>query len=142
MELAALKISDVNIRTHEVHVRHGKGDKERTAYITDLAVKYVERYMAERVDELTPMFLSQMTADGFYTPHGIYRIICDIGERAGVEDVHPHRFRHTMASNLADRGMPVHEIQQILGHSDLNTTMRYVHTKKTTIESSYRKYSG
>lgn len=57
-------------------------------------------------------------------------------------NVHPHRFRHTMASNLAERGMQVHEIQQILGHSNVNTTMRYVHTSRAAIQSSFRKYSG
>ena len=141
-ELAHLAISDVNLRTYEVRVRHGKGDKDRTSYINELAAKCIEKYLAERDDELEPLFLSQASTTGFYTKSGIYRTICTVGDRAGVEDVHPHRFRHTMASHLAERGMPVHEIQQILGHTDINTTMRYVHTSRASVQSSYRKYSG
>lgn len=140
-ELAQLKISDVNLRTHEVHVRHGKGDKERISYINELAEKCIEKYLSERDDELDILFLSQIGGGRQYTSNGIYRLIETIGERAGVEDVHPHRFRHTMASNLSARGMPVHEIQQILGHSDINTTMRYIHTSRATIESSYRRFA-
>jgi site-specific recombinase XerD len=140
-ELARLRISDIDLKRYEVHVHHGKGDKDRVSYINELAAKCVEKYLAERDDELDILFLSRTDGGQFYTKGGIYGMICSIGEAAGVENVHPHRFRHTMASNLAERGMPVHEIQQILGHSNLNTTMRYVHTSRTAIQSSYRKYS-
>jgi site-specific recombinase XerD len=141
-ELAKLKISDMNLKTYEVFVRHGKGDKDRVSYINELAASWVERYLSEREDELDILFLSRTDGGSFYEKGGIYGIICDIGERAGVENVHPHRFRHTMASKLAEKGMPVHEIQQILGHSNINTTMRYVHTSRSSVASSYMKYSG
>lgn len=142
-ELAALKITDIDLRTREVHVRHGKGDKARISYITELAATCVERYLAERDDELDVLFLSQVGANGgYYTKGGIYKMFLVIGERAGIDNVHPHRFRHTMATNLSERGMPIEQIQQILGHSDLNTTRRYVHTNRSTIEASFRRFSG
>lgn len=141
-ELARLKVSDIDLKTREVHVHHGKGDKDRISYINELAASWVEKYMQERDDELDILFLSRTDGGTFYSKSGIYGKICEIGERAGVDNVHPHRFRHTMASNLAERGMQVHEIKQILGHSNVNTTMRYVHTSRAAIQSSFRKYSG
>lgn len=88
------------------------------------------------------LFVSRSNGGGFYTESGIYSIIVDIGEKAGVDNVHPHRFRHTMASTLAEKGMPITEIKEILGHTNVNTTMRYIHVNSAIVKASYRKYSG
>lgn len=141
-ELAALRISDINLKTMEVRVLHGKGDKERTSYVNELALKCIERYLAGRTDSDDILFRSRAKGGGFYTGNGLYSVICSIGKRAGVTGVHPHRFRHTMASRLAEKGMPIHEVQQLLGHTNLNTTMRYVHTAKATVKSTYTRLYG
>ena len=141
-ELARLKVSDIDLKNLEVHVRHGKGDKDRISYINELTAKWVERYLGERDDGLDVLFVSRSNGGGFYTESGIYSIIVDIGKRAGVDNVHPHRFRHTMASTLAKKGMPITEIKEILGHTSVSTTMRYIHTSLDIVKASFRKYSG
>lgn len=141
-ELAALRISDINLKTMEVRVLHGKGDKERTSYVNELALKCIERYLADRTDSDDILFRSRANGGSFYTGNGLYSAIRSIGKRANVTNVHPHRFRHTMASRLAEKGMPVHEVQQLLGHTNLNTTMRYVHTTKATVKSTYTRLYG
>lgn len=138
-ELAVLKISDIDFKSLEVKVRHGKGDKYRISYINELAAKCVEKYLATRTDDKDILFLSQLGGGSFYRTNGLSRLIDCIGSRAGVEGVHPHRFRHTMASNLAEKGMPIHEIQKLLGHVNVNTTMRYVHVSKASVKASYER---
>lgn len=140
-ELAALKLSDIDLKTLEVRVRHGKGDKFRISYINELAAKCVEKYLATRSDDKDILFLSQLNGGSFYTMRGLSKVIYTIGDRSGVEGVHPHRFRHTMASNLVEKGMPLHEIQQLLGHANINTTMRYVHINKASIKASYERFA-
>lgn len=141
-ELSRLRLSDIDIRNNEVHVRHGKGDKDRISYMSELAAKCVEKYVSERTDDMDILFLSRNNGGSFYSARGIYKLIKEIGARSGVENVHPHRFRHTMASTLAERGMQINEIKEILGHSDVTTTMRYIHTEKTSVKASYKKFSG
>lgn len=138
-ELVNLNIEDVDFQSLSVHVRHGKGDKERMTYITPLAAKYIKIYLGKRTDNSNILFMSQRKDR--YTTDGIERMLKTLGNRAGVDNVYPHRFRHTLASNLADKGMAIQEIQQILGHSNVNTTMRYVYSNKTRVQSSYRKYA-
>lgn len=141
-ELARLRISDIDLKSLEVHVRQGKGNKKRVSYINELTAKCIEKYLIERKDNLDILFLSRNNGGDFFTESGIYSIIVGVGDRAKVDSVHPHRFRHTMASNLAEKGMPIHEIKELLGHTNVNTTMRYVHTTSTIVKASYRKFSG
>ena len=73
-------------------------------------------------------------------PGGIRHLLNVIGERAGVDNVHPHRFRRTFATKLAKRGMDVREIQRLLGHKNINTTMEYINMDDDGVKASYRKY--
>ena len=121
-EVAGLKVEDVNFRDGECVVC-GKGNKERTVYINNKAMYYLERYLPDKMDASRPLFLNgwgKSMAKG-----NIEQLMRDIGKRAGVSKVHPHRFRRTMATNAMKRGMPVQYIQVILGHSKLDTTMIY-----------------
>lgn len=113
-EVAGLKVEDVNFRDGECVVC-GKGNKERTVYINNKAMYYLERYLPDKMDASRPLFLNgwgKSMAKG-----NIEQLMRDIGKRAGVSKVHPHRFRRTMATNAMKRGMPVQYIQVILGHS-------------------------
>lgn len=141
-ELANLKISDVDLKTFEVRVRNGKGNKDRISYINELTAKCLEKYLCDRHDSFDTLFLSRVNGGSPYTKSGIYSTIRKVGRRAKVDGVHPHRFRHTMASELAKKGMPLQEIQALLGHSNINTTMRYVHINQTVVGASYKKFSG
>ena len=75
------------------------------------------------------------------TAGGVRSVLKSIGARAKVDDVHPHRFRRTFASGLAARGMDIQEVRKLLGHTNINTTMVYVHTDDSAVQMSYRKYA-
>lgn len=137
-ELVNIQIQDVNFDNLSVHVTHGKGNKERMTYTTPVCIKHLLNYLSTRNDNLTYLLINknhEPLSDG-----GIRYILKTIAKRANVNDVHPHRFRRTFATGLAKRGMKVEEIRDLLGHSDLNTTMRYVYMDDSNVKSSYSKY--
>lgn len=138
-ELCDLNLCDIEFDRKIVHVLHGKGDKERTTYLTGVSMKHLQAYLAER-RSLTPAVFLNRTGERI-TPSGIRVILKEIGKRANVDDVHPHRFRRTFASGLAARGMDVQNVRKLLGHSDINTTMTYVHTDEAAVAMSYQKYA-
>lgn len=73
---------------------------------------------------------------------GLEKLILRLGRKAGVDNVHPHRFRRTFATNLYRRGMDVHEIQRLMGHSNIQTTMGYIYTDDAQIKRSYERYAA
>lgn len=137
-ELSRMDISDINFGTMTVHVKHGKGSKERVTYISSVAKKHLVAYLESRSDENTALFLNYRYDR--ISNNGIRSLLNEIAKIAGVSDVHPHRFRRTFATRLASRGMDVQEIQRLLGHSNLNTTMRYIRVDDAQVHASYRKY--
>lgn len=137
-EASDMLISDVDFDRLTVCVRHGKGDKERITYITPIAKKHIVAYINSRDDGSPYLFYSRN--HGQYKKNGIHGIAARVGKRANVDDAHPHRFRRTLATNLAKRGMPIQEIQKILGHESITTTQGYIDTDRLGVEASYRKY--
>ena len=137
-ELAGLTISDIDRQTLSVHVRHGKGDKERVTYITDVAMTHLLSYWSERKEIGTSAFYNYKHAP--LNSGGVRFILNKIAKRAGVTNVHPHRFRRTFATNLAVRGMDIQDIQMLLGHTNINTTMEYVYTSTQKTKMSYQKF--
>lgn len=137
-ELAGMEVQDINTGTMAVHVVHGKGAKERMTYTTPVALKHLLAYLNERPEETTALFCNEK--HGILNPGGIRVILNRIADRAGVENVHPHRFRRTFATKLAKRGMDIQEIQRLLGHNSLNTTMKYVTMDDTKVQASYNKF--
>lgn len=139
-ELCTIRISDVNFDTLAVIVREGKGSKQRTVYINDLTSKHLIEYLSKR--NVTGDYLFYNKAKQPLNPGGVRHILKTIEERAGITNVHPHRFRRTFATGLANRGMEIQEIGKLLGHSNLNTTLTYVYTSEEKIRTSYLKYSA
>ena len=137
-ELAEMKIGDIDRSQLSVHVLHGKGDKERMTYITHVALKHLTAYWNERAENGDYVFYNN--AHKPLCAGGIRHILNNIGKRAGVDNVHPHRFRRTFASGLATRGMDVQDIKTLLGHSNIDTTMEYVYTSAEKAKASYCKY--
>ena len=137
-ELSKMERTDVDLSTMTVLVKHGKGGKERTTYTNNVARQHLIKYLESRKDGMTYLFVNknfqQITTDG------IRYILSTIADRAGVDGVHPHRFRRTFATRLAARGMEIQEIQKLLGHSKVDTTLRYIAVDDTQIQASYRKY--
>lgn len=137
-ELRALNISDIDFKTQTVTVHHGKGDKSRVTGMSNLAAEHLNNYLQTRKDTNPILFINRF-GDRLES-NGIRFILNNIGSVAKVDNVHPHRFRRTFATGLANRGMDVQEIKLLLGHSDLNTTLTYVHTNKTKLLDSYKRY--
>lgn len=136
-EVCALNIADIDLRSRSVKVL-GKGNKERIVYLDDVCVMYLERYFKERNDNKEALFLGKTTDR--LTPHGVRAMLKRLEVRSGVENVHPHRFRRTLATNLINHGMPIQEVAAILGHDKIDTTMKYVYINQTNVENAYRRY--
>lgn len=138
-ELSSMNIEDVDMEKMTVHVRHGKGAKERITYINNVAVSHLRKYLLTRKRSGEALFYAVKRNDRMGAD-GIQYTLKVIGKRAGVDNVHPHRFRRTFATGLANRGMKIQEIQKLLGHSNINTTLQYVYTDDRKIEASYKQY--
>lgn len=137
-EICGLDRDDIDFMTLECTVL-GKGNKERTVFLDDITAMMLKRYLAERKDNSPALFIGKGSER--MTPGGVRFRLKTIAERAGVQNVHPHRFRRTLATNLIDRGMPIQEVASILGHDNINTTMTYVYIKKENVKNAYRKYA-
>ena len=137
-ELANMEVQDINFSDLSVHVRHGKGNKERLTYITSVSAKHLIEYYNERKEKGNAVFYNQQHEP--IEPGGIRVVLHTIASRTNVENVHPHRFRRTFATNLAKRGMDVQNIQKLMGHSDINTTMRYIYIEDSNVKSAYKKF--
>ena len=139
-ECARLKVSDVDFESKEL-VLFGKGHKERMAYISDTASNWILRYLDDRGPDLNdPLFSASGTnciGNEFITPRGIEKILARIGDEANVTNVHPHRFRRTFATNMWRQGVPVETIRVLLGHTNVQTTLRYIDIDNTDVKESY-----
>ena len=137
-EVATMMVQDVNLDTLSVHVVHGKGNRERITYTTAVAMKHLMAYIHGRNEDDEMLFYNKNHEP--IGTDGIRYILNTVSERAGVEGVHPHRFRRTFATNLSRRGMPLQEIQVLMGHANANTTMQYIATDDSRLHASYDAY--
>lgn len=137
-EVCALNRDDVDLQTLECRV-WGKGNKERKVYIDTVTAMLLKRYLRSRSDACPALFAGRGT--NRLQKDGARVALQRIAEAAGVEGCHPHRFRRTTATRLIKHGMPIQDVARILGHENINTTMRYIHIDDTTIRHEYRKYA-
>ena len=137
--MCAIRLSDIDFNTLTVIVKEGKGAKQRRVYINELASKHLVDYLSSRNINGDYLFYNKWRKP--LNAGGVRHILNQIAERAGVCNVHPHRFRRTFATNLSNRGMSVEDIRALLGHENLNTTMMYVSTSAEKVRTSYLKYS-
>lgn len=136
-EFVNVNLSDIELFNRRIFIKFGKGHKERWAYISDLAVFYIKQYLATRKDEEQYLCLGNGTKR--ISTGGVRYLIKELGNRAGVQKAHPHKFRRTLATTLVKRGMEVQKVQRVLGHSDMQTTMEYVYMEDSVVENSYKK---
>lgn len=136
-ELCNLKLEDIDFNSLTIYVKCGKGGKDRTTYFTPVARKYLRKYLKDNRHESEYVFTNRFGNQ--YTPGGIRRKTSDLAERCQIH-IHPHRFRRTLATDLAEKGMPIQEIQKLLGHTSIETTRKYIEVRKKKIEASYRQY--
>lgn len=138
-EVSRLNLTDIMFETQECTVL-GKGDKERTVYISDVAVMHLKEYLLERKGSAEALFVGK--GSDRLGKSGIEAILKRIEKKSGVQNVHPHRFRRTLATNLLDRGMNIQDVAEILGHADLKTTQIYCFISKNNVKNAYRKYAA
>ena len=137
-EMTGLDRNAVNLQTLEVIVL-GKGNKERKVYLDEVTGMLLREYLAHRWDDNQALFVGQRGER--LTPGGIRQMLNELADLAGVDHVHPHKFRRTLATNLNRRGMPIQEVAAILGHEKLDTTMKYVVLNDEDLKNDYRRYA-
>ena len=119
-------------------VVHGKGNKDRTVYLDPVAGMFLQEYLSGRNDTEEALFVGK--GGKRLQPGGVRAMLKELGERAHVEHVHPHKFRRTLATNLSKHGMPIQEVASVLGHEKLDTTMKYVVLDNENTKNSYKRF--
>ena len=137
-EVTGLNRDQVNLDKQECVVL-GKGNKYRPVYLDDVAGMVLAEYLESRKDDSPALFVGKRGER--LQPGGVRCMLKVLAERAGVDHVHPHKFRRTLATDLARHGMPIQEVARVLGHEKLDTTMQYVVLNKDDIKASYRRYA-
>jgi integrase/recombinase XerD len=121
-------------------VVYGKGKKERTVYLNAKCKMALERYLKSRQDDNPAMFVTQDKPHGRLKISGIEISIRNLGKSVGVKDTHPHRFRRTAATTALNRGMPIEQVQLMLGHENIETTTLYAISDVEQVKANHKKY--
>ena len=143
-ELVTMRVSECDVERRRATVI-GKGDKEREVYFSEVAQTYLRRYLSSRADDIDLVVVSKNRVRGEFRPLGVSGLeimVREIGKRAGVKNVHPHRFRHTMATDLLRRGMPLEDIKELLGHEKIETTLVYAEIDHENVMNNARRLIG
>jgi integrase/recombinase XerD len=138
-ELVRLNIDDVKLEQRECVV-FGKGDKERRVYFDAKAKIHLIEYLAERTDNNPALFVSLDAPFTRLQISGVEIRLRELGKKLSLNRIHPHKFRRTMATRAIDKGMPIEQVQKILGHSQIDTTMQYAIVNQSNVKNSHQKY--
>ncbi|NBI16701.1 integrase [Neglecta sp. X4] len=140
-ELVALNRDDINFNERECVV-FGKGDKERLVYFDARTKIHLQNYLDSRSDDNPALFVSLSIPHKRLMISGVETRLREMGRRLNISKVHPHKFRRTLATTAIDKGMPIEQVQQLLGHQKIDTTMHYAMVKQQNVKSAHRKYIG
>lgn len=140
-ELVNLDISDINFHERECVV-YGKGNKERRVYFDAKTKLHLEKYISERNDSSKALFVTLNKPYSRLQISGVEIRIRKHGRSLGYENIHPHKFRRTMATRAIDKGMPIEQVQQLLGHQQIDTTMKYAMVNQNNVKISHKKFIG
>lgn len=138
-ELVNLNISDVDFEARECVV-FGKGDKERRVYFDAKTKIHLQDYINSRTDGNPALFVTLDTPHDRLKISGVEIQLRLLGSRLGLTRIHPHKFRRTMATRAIDKGMPIEQVQKILGHSQINTTLQYAIVNQSNVKVSHQKF--
>lgn len=138
-ELVKLNIEDINFENRECIV-FGKGSKERPVYFDARTKLHLKKYIDSRTDDNPALFVSLLSPFNRLEISGVEIRLRELGRRVGVNKVHPHKFRRTLATRAIDKGMPVEQVQQLLGHSKIDTTMQYAMVNQANVKQSHQKF--
>ena len=140
-ELVRLNRTDIDFNERECVV-FGKGDKERRVYFDAKAKVHLKQYIESRTDGQEALFVSLNAPYKRLKISGVEIRIRELGRSLSLEKIHPHKFRRTMATRAIDKGMPIEQVQKILGHSQIDTTMQYAMVNQTNVKNSHQKIMG
>lgn len=138
-EMVLLNRDDINFTERECIV-FGKGAKERVVYFDARAKLHLQEYLNSRHDENPALFVSIKAPYNRIQIGGIERRLREIGRNLSIMKVHPHKFRRTLATMAIDKGMPIEQLQQLLGHKRIDTTLQYAMVKQNNVKMAHRKY--
>lgn len=140
-ELIKLNRDDVDFEKRECVV-FGKGNKERKVYFDARTKIHLQRYLAERTDDNSALFVSLLKPFDRLQISGVEIRLRKIGRELNFNKVHPHKFRRTLATMAIDKGMPIEQVQQLLGHQSIDTTLQYAMVNQNNVKESHRKFIG
>lgn len=138
-ELVNLNISDIDFEARECIV-FGKGDKERKVYFDAKAKIHLQQYLSSRTDHNPALFVTLDEPHTRLKISGVEIRIRKLGKKLNMEKIHPHKFRRTMATRAIDKGMPIEQVQKLLGHQQIDTTMHYAMVNQNNVKMSHTKY--
>lgn len=140
-ELVLLNRDDINFEERECVV-FGKGSKERMVYFDARTKIHLQNYLAQRTDSNNALFVSLKVPYERLQIGGVETRLRELGKRLSLPRVHPHKFRRTLATMAIDKGMPVEQLQRLLGHQRIDTTLQYAMVKQSNVKIAHRKYIG
>lgn len=140
-EMVLLNREDVDFHERECIVL-GKGDKERPVYFDARTKLHLQQYLDSRIDDNPALFVSLKAPFKRLQIGGVEVRIRELGKRLGIKKAHPHKFRRTLATTVIDKGMPIEQLQMLLGHARIDTTLMYAKVKQSNVKSAHRKYIG
>ena len=138
-ELVRLNKGDINFHERECLVT-GKGNKQRPVYFDARAKLHLVEYLASRADASSALFVSLGPSGRRITVGAVELRLRNLGRVSGVQCVHPHKFRRTLATHAIDKGMPIEQVQKLLGHAKIETTMHYAMVNQNNVKASHRRY--
>lgn len=138
-ELVRLNINDIDFENRECVV-FGKGNKERPVYFDARTKIHLRNYIKSRNDDNVALFVSLDAPHDRLNISGVEIRLRQLGRKLGINKVHPHKFRRTVATKAIDKGMPIEQVQSLLGHSQIDTTMHYAMVNQNNVKESHRKF--
>ena len=140
-EMVLLNREDIDFNERECVV-FGKGDKERIVYFDARTKIHLQNYLESRTDSNPALFVTLNVPHNRMKIGGIEVRLRQFGKQLGLQKVHPHKFRRTLATMAIDKGMPIEQLQQLLGHRRIDTTLQYAMVKQSNVKIAHRKYIG
>lgn len=140
-EMVLLDRNDINFNERECIV-FGKGSKERVVYFDARTKLHLQNYLDSRTDDNPALFVSLKSPFERLKIGGVEVRLREFGKKLGISKVHPHKFRRTLATMAIDKGMPIEQLQQLLGHKKIDTTLQYAMVKQSNVKIAHRKYIG
>ena len=140
-ELVNLDREDIDFDNRECVVL-GKGNKQRKVYFDARAKIHLQKYLAERKDDNPALFVTLQSPYNRLLISGVEIRLRNLGRKLNLAKVHPHKFRRTLATMAIDKGMPIEQVQQLLGHQSVDTTLQYAMVNQNNVKLSHRKFIG